>query len=147
MPSLSIVIPVYEAEAYLAGCLGTIVGGGDRLEVIVVDDCSPDGSRAVAERFAAEDPRIRVVSTPQNAGSGPARNFGLTQAAGDYVWFVDGDDELKPGAVERVLAANGRKVGHLGQRQINRIERHRRHRGVRRALNRRHLVDWQDLHD
>jgi glycosyltransferase involved in cell wall biosynthesis len=107
MPTLSIVIPVYEAEAYLAGCLRTIVGGGDRLEVIVVDDCSPDGSRAVAERFAAEDPRIRVVSTPENAGSGPARNFGLTQARGEYVWFVDGDDELKPGAVDRVLAAVG----------------------------------------
>ncbi|MEU6858726.1 glycosyltransferase family 2 protein [Glycomyces sp. NPDC046736] len=106
MPSLSIVIPVYQAEAYLAGCLETIVpGGGDRLEIVVVDDCSPDGSRALAERFAEGDERIRVVSTPVNAGSGPARNFGLTQATGDYVWFVDADDELKPGAVDHVLAA------------------------------------------
>ncbi|SDD46958.1 glycosyltransferase family 2 protein [Glycomyces harbinensis] len=106
MPSLSIVIPVYEAEDYLAGCLDTIVGGGgDRLEIVIVDDCSPDGSRAVAERYASADPRVRVVATPENAGSGPARNIGLAQATGDYVWFVDADDELKPGAVERVLAA------------------------------------------
>jgi glycosyltransferase involved in cell wall biosynthesis len=106
MPSLSIVIPVYEAEEYLAGCLDTIVGGGgDRLEIVIVDDCSPDGSRAVAERYARADPRVRIVTTPANAGSGPARNTGLAEAAGDYVWFVDADDELKPGAVERVLAA------------------------------------------
>lgn len=105
MPSLSIVIPVYEAEEYLAGCLDTIAGGGDLLEIVIVDDCSPDGSRAVAERYARADARVRVVTTPVNAGSGPARNFGLAQAAGDYVWFVDADDELKPGAVERVLAA------------------------------------------
>jgi glycosyltransferase involved in cell wall biosynthesis len=105
MPSLSIVIPVFEAEEYLSGCLDTIVGGGDRLEIVIVDDCSPDGSRAVAERYAAADERIRVITTPENAGSGPARNFGLAQAKGDYVWFVDADDELKPGAVERVLEA------------------------------------------
>jgi len=106
MPSLSIVIPAYEAEAYLSGCLDTIAGGGgDQLEIVIVDDCSPDGSRAVAERYALGDQRIRVVTTPANAGSGPARNFGLTQVTGDYVWFVDADDELKPGAVERVLAA------------------------------------------
>jgi glycosyltransferase involved in cell wall biosynthesis len=105
MPSLSIVIPVFEAEAYLPGCLDTIVGGGDRLEIVVVDDCSPDGSRAVAERYAAADERIRVITTSENAGSGPARNFGLAQAKGDYVWFVDADDELKPGAVARVLDA------------------------------------------
>lgn len=106
MPSLSIVIPVFEAEEYLAGCLDTVVrGGGDRLEIVIVDDCSPDGSRAVAERYAARDERIKVITTPQNAGSGPARNVGLAQAKGDYVWFVDADDELKPGAVERVLAA------------------------------------------
>lgn len=110
MPALSIVIPVFEAEEYLAGCLDTIIdgdvdGGGDRLEIVVVDDCSPDGSRAVAERYAARDGRIKVIATPANAGSGPARNFGLAQAKGDYVWFVDADDELKPGAVERVLAA------------------------------------------
>lgn len=106
MPALSIVIPVYEAEEYLPGCLDTVVdGGGDELEIVVVDDCSPDGSRAVAERYAARDERIKVIATPVNAGSGPARNFGLAQAKGDYVWFVDADDELKPGAVERVLAA------------------------------------------
>ncbi|WP_100448627.1 glycosyltransferase family 2 protein [Glycomyces xiaoerkulensis] len=106
MPSLSIVIPVHRAEDYLAGCLDTIVGGGgDRLEVVVADDCSPDGSRGIAERYAEADPRVRVVSTPENAGSGPARNFGLTHATGDYVWFVDADDELEPGAVDRVIAA------------------------------------------
>lgn len=106
MPALSIVIPVYKAEEYLAGCLDSILGsGGDRLEVVVADDCSPDGSRAIAERYAADDARLRVVSTPANAGSGPARNFGLSEATGDYVWFVDADDELKPGAVDRVIEA------------------------------------------
>lgn len=110
MPALSIVIPVYQAEDYLAGCLDTIVGGGDRLEIVIADDCSPDGSRAIAERYARSDRRIRVVTTPENAGSGPARNFGLAYATGDYVWFVDADDELKPGAVDRVIdAVTGRE--------------------------------------
>ncbi|GAB3648662.1 glycosyltransferase family 2 protein [Glycomyces tarimensis] len=106
MPSLSIVIPVYRAEDYLAGCLDSIVGGGgEQLEIVLADDCSPDGSRAIADRYAQRDRRVRVVSTPENAGSGPARNYGLTHATGEYVWFVDADDELKPGAVDRVITA------------------------------------------
>jgi glycosyltransferase involved in cell wall biosynthesis len=105
MPSLSIVVPAYLAEEYLAGCLDTILSArSDELEVIVVDDCSPDESRAIAERYAAEDDRVTVVSTPGNAGSGPARNHGLGHATGDHVWFVDADDRLKPGAIEHVLA-------------------------------------------
>jgi glycosyltransferase involved in cell wall biosynthesis len=104
-PSLSIVVPVYRVEPYLRGCLDSILADpADDIEVVAVDDASPDGSGEIADEYAARDPRVRVVRLPSNVGLGPTRNAGLDRAAGDYVWFVDSDDWLPMGAVPAVLA-------------------------------------------
>ncbi len=81
---------------------------GPRIEVIAVDDASPDGSAAILDDRAAADPRLRVVHLAVNGGQGPARNAGLDLASGEYVWFVDGDDRLADGA----LAAIGARLAH-----------------------------------
>jgi CDP-glycerol glycerophosphotransferase len=104
-PTISVIIPVYAVEDYLGACLDSIMGQApDGLEVIAVDDASPDGSGRILDSRAAEDPRLRVLHLAGNAGPGNARNAGLAEASGDYVWFVDGDDMLADGALAAVAA-------------------------------------------
>lgn len=102
-PKLSVIVPVYNVEAYLKKCLNSIISQTYRnLEIIVVNDGSPDGSVAIAEKFARWDKRVKVI-TKKNAGLGAARNTGLEYATGDYVTFVDSDDRLVPDAYEAMM--------------------------------------------
>lgn len=91
---ISVIIPVYNAVAWLEAALRSVLRQtGVALEVIVVDDGSTDGSGALLDELAQEDVRVRVFHQA-NAGQGAARNLGLDQATGDYVYFMDADDEL-----------------------------------------------------
>lgn len=105
MPRFSVVVPVYHVQAYLHACLDSVLGQsfGD-FEVVVVDDCSPDGSGEIADGYAARDPRVTVLHLPENVGLGPARNAGLARATGEYVLFLDSDDTYAPGALAAVAA-------------------------------------------
>jgi len=110
-PLISVIIPVYAVEQYLPECLDSVLGqDGPDLEVIAVDDASPDGSAQLLDGRAAADPRLKVVHLEANAGPGNARNTGLSLAAGEYIWFIDGDDALAPGA----LAAIGARLTAAG---------------------------------
>mgnify|MGYP002622945383 FL=1 len=95
--TLSIIIPVYNTEAWLEKCVLSCLGGD--AEIIIVDDGSTDGSASLARKLAGEHPGITVISQ-ENAGPGAARNEGVRIARGEYIWFVDSDDTLEPGAVE-----------------------------------------------
>ncbi|WP_433328877.1 bifunctional glycosyltransferase/CDP-glycerol:glycerophosphate glycerophosphotransferase [Spirillospora sp. CA-294931] len=91
-PLLSVVVPFYNVEAYLADCLESLQQQTLRdIEVIMVDDGSPDGSTAIAKEFAEKDERFRLVQQP-NQGLGPARNTGARHATGTYLAFMDSDD-------------------------------------------------------
>lgn len=104
MPRFSVVVPVFEVRGHLRECLDSALeqSYGD-VEVIAVDDCSPDGGGEILDAYAARDPRVRVLHLPANVGPGRARNAGLPYAGGDFVLFLDGDDTLAPGAL-RALA-------------------------------------------
>ncbi|BCJ42940.1 glycosyl transferase [Actinoplanes ianthinogenes] len=93
---LTVVVPVWRVQGYLSECLESI---GADAEVIAVDDASPDHCGALLDERAATDPRLVVVHRESNGGPGEARNTGLDRATGDYVWFVDGDDRIVPGAL------------------------------------------------
>lgn len=96
----SIIIPVYNAAAYLAGCVESVTADpGDDWELILVNDGSTDGSGDLCDGFARQDARIRAVHQC-NRGPGGARNMGLEQARGEYVLFVDSDDALVPGGLD-----------------------------------------------
>ncbi|MBB3891671.1 glycosyltransferase involved in cell wall biosynthesis [Phenylobacterium haematophilum] len=97
MPNLvSVVVPAYNATATLAETLRSALRQTHAdLEVIVVDDGSKDGTRALAESFAAEDPRVRVISKP-NGGVAAARNAGIDAARGDFIAPLDADDLWHP---------------------------------------------------
>ena len=105
MKRLSIIIPVYNVEAYLPECLDSILSQRDALsaiEVILVNHGSPDGSAAILEEYRKRYDNITVI-TQSNQGLSLARMNGLERAQGEYVWFVDSDDYLADHALENLL--------------------------------------------
>lgn len=101
---ISVIVPVFNGEGYLADCLQSLLDQTFRdFEVLVVDDGSRDATNAIARKFAERDSRVRLL-TKANGGSGSARNLGLSQARGAYVAFVDGDDLVHPQYLELLLA-------------------------------------------
>ena len=95
-PLISVIVPVYNVEKYLDRCVGSIVNQTYRnLEIILVDDGSPDRSGAICDAWAEKDSRIRVIHQ-ENAGGGAARNAGLDVARGDLISMIDSDDYLEP---------------------------------------------------
>ncbi|MFD1211673.1 CDP-glycerol glycerophosphotransferase family protein [Arthrobacter sp. GCM10027362] len=104
-PLLSVIVPVYNVEKYLADCLQSLSNQSYRnIEIIVVDDGSPDNSFAIASKFASLDRRIRIVRR-ENGGLGAARNTGIAEARGDYITFVDSDDEIPVDAYAQMMAS------------------------------------------
>lgn len=104
-PSVSVIVPVYNAQPYLRQCMESLVGQTLReIELICVDDGSTDGSGDILAEYAARDERVRVI-TQGNAGSGAARNRGLREAHGKYIAFVDADDEVAPRYLELLCHA------------------------------------------
>lgn len=92
MIKLSIVVPVYNSSKYLGACLDSLLQQTyENLEVIIVDDGSTDESGDICDRYAAQDPRIKVTHT-RNSGTSSARNLGMQLATGDYLTFIDNDD-------------------------------------------------------
>ncbi|MEW2119979.1 bifunctional glycosyltransferase family 2 protein/CDP-glycerol:glycerophosphate glycerophosphotransferase [Streptomyces sp. NPDC005474] len=111
MPRFSVIVPAYKVQAYLQDCLESVLDQSyTDLEVIAVDDCSPDACGALVDEFAARDARVRPVHLPENGGVGAARNAGIEQATGDYLVFVDGDDTLAPDAL-RAIADRIKEAG------------------------------------
>ncbi|SFF86763.1 CDP-glycerol glycerophosphotransferase [Actinacidiphila alni] len=103
MPRISVVVPVHRAQGFLRACLESVLGQSfTDLEVIAVDDASPDASGAIIDEFAAADPRIRPVVLDRTGGTGPARDAGAAAATGDFLLFLDADDLLVPGALAAV---------------------------------------------
>ncbi|MDX3730283.1 bifunctional glycosyltransferase/CDP-glycerol:glycerophosphate glycerophosphotransferase [Streptomyces caniscabiei] len=104
LPRFSVIVPAYKVQAYLHECLDSVLSQSfTDLEVIVVDDASPDNCAAITDEFAAHDPRVRrTVRLRENAGPGAARNKGMEYARGDYLLFLDADDTFTPGALQAI---------------------------------------------
>ncbi|MDI3421700.1 bifunctional glycosyltransferase/CDP-glycerol:glycerophosphate glycerophosphotransferase [Streptomyces luteolus] len=103
MVRFSVVVPVHRIQGYLRECLeSTLSQGFTDLELIVVDDCSPDASAAIAAEYVRRDPRVQLVRLDARAGAGGARNAGAARACGEFLLFLDGDDVLLPGALAAV---------------------------------------------
>lgn len=104
-PLVSAIVPFYNVEEFLDACLASIAAQTyDNFECILVDDGSPDGSRAIAERWAARDSRFRII-TQENKGLGAARNTGTAHSSGEYLIYVDSDDLLAPRAFEQFVTS------------------------------------------
>lgn len=110
MPAISVIVPVYKAEKYLPQCVETILKQKfSDLELILVDDGSPDRSGLLCDEYAQQDSRVRVIHK-ENGGVSTARNAGLDEATGDYIAFVDSDDWLDADMYAQMMA----KAGEFG---------------------------------
>jgi glycosyltransferase involved in cell wall biosynthesis len=95
MSKISLIIPVYNTENFLAECLESCINQTFKdIEIICVNDCSPDNSYKILEDYAKKDSRIRVITHDKNKGLGGARNTGIEAATGEYCWFIDSDDRI-----------------------------------------------------
>ena len=106
MLRLSFIVPFYNVEPYIEECIRSLYNQDipwAEYEVICVDDCSPDGSRAIVERLQKAYPTLRLLKTPENLRQGGARNMGLDVAQGKYIWFVDSDDYIMPNCLKYML--------------------------------------------
>lgn len=101
---VSVIVPVYNVESYVAKCIDSIVNQTFRdLDIILIDDGSTDSSGSICDRFAEKDKRIRVIHK-KNGGVSSARNAGLDVAVGEYIVFIDGDDYVNPKMIETLCS-------------------------------------------
>lgn len=116
---ISIIVPVYNAEKYLDNCINSLLSQTyTDLEIILVDDGSPDRSGEICDAYAERDSRIRVIHQ-QNGGQSSARNTGLALASGEYVGFVDADDTVEPDMYAVLYEAiQGRDLSICGARRV-----------------------------
>ncbi|MDR3348933.1 MAG: glycosyltransferase [Acidaminococcales bacterium] len=102
---VSIIVPVYKVRQYIHKCVNSVINQSyDNLEIILVDDGSPDDCGRICDEYARQDKRVRAIHQ-QNRGLSAARNFGLDAARGDYVVFVDSDDHVDADMCRNMLAA------------------------------------------
>ncbi len=104
---LSIILPVYNVEKFIADCLDSLLNQDldkSSYEIICVDDGSPDNSYKVIEDYQKENKNIRLIRQ-QNGGVSAARNNGLKESKGDYVWFIDPDDYIMPNCLGTIISA------------------------------------------
>ncbi len=121
-PLLSVIVPVYDVAAWLPACLDSLTSAThQRLELIVVDDGSPDDSGAIADSYARRDPRLRVLHTA-NQGLGAARNEGLRVATGEFIAFCDSDDLVPATAYAAMLGSLQRSDSDFVTGSIQRLE-------------------------
>lgn len=163
-PLVSIVVPVYNAEATLRRCLDSIRSQSwQNIEVWLVNDGSTDGSAALCRDYCARDPRFHLIDKEQNSGVADSRNRAVAAATGKYLQFADSDDWLCTGATERMVEAaeqNGcelvvagfyrvlerRIYAHKAMFMEGRVSRERFVRGLMRApANYYYGVLWNKL--
>lgn len=102
---ISVIVPVYKVEKYLDRCVESIVAQSYKnIEIILVDDGSPDHCGQICDEWAKKDERIKVIHKP-NGGAADARNVGIQKAGGEYITFVDSDDYIAPLMVEKLYDA------------------------------------------
>lgn len=104
-PSVSVVIPCYNYGRYLSECVRSVLGQqGVHVDVLIIDDASPDGSAEVARRLAGQDARVRIICHQKNQGHIATYNEGLARASGDYSLLLSADDRLTPGCLARATS-------------------------------------------
>ena len=122
-PKVSVIIPIYNVEKYLAGCLNSVINQTlADIEIICVEDGSTDNSKIILAEYEKAESRIRVIWHSDNMGTGMARKHGVLAAQGQYIMFLDSDDELFPQACEVAYAAilkNKTDVVQFGVKVVN----------------------------
>ena len=111
-PKISVIVPVYNVEAYVERCLASLAAQTyPHVEVVMVDDASTDGGGRICDAWAAREEGFHVVHLQENQGVSAARNEGSHRASGAYIAFVDSDDYVEPNLLEKLYQAlTGREM-------------------------------------
>ena len=117
-PMISVIVPVYNVEAWIGRCLDSILAQTyETIEVILINDASSDESGRICDHYAARDGRITVLHFSENRGPSAARNEGIRRACGAFASFIDSDDYVEPCLLEKLydnLLENGADVSACG---------------------------------
>ena len=112
-PLISVIVPIYKVEKYLSKCIESIIAQEySNIEIILVDDGSPDNCGKICNDYAIKDNRIKVIHK-ENGGLSSARNAGIDIAQGEYIGFVDSDDTIEPYMYEKLYNAISVSYTHL----------------------------------
>lgn len=104
-PKISVIVPIYKIERYLRQCIDSILAQTfTEFELLLIDDESPDGCPAICDEYTKKDARIRTFHKP-NGGVASARNWGIDNAKGDWIMYIDGDDWIEPTYIEELYNA------------------------------------------
>ena len=110
---VSVVIPVYKVEKYLSECVESVMDQTyEDIQIILVDDGSPDLCGQICDRYAERDPRVLVIHK-ENGGLSDARNAGMKESAGEFIYFLDSDDRIEPDTIERLVEVQRRTDADL----------------------------------
>ena len=132
--SLSVIIPVYNAENTISGMLDSILSQSvEKIEIICVDDGSTDASPAILEEYRQAHGEVRIVSIP-NSGPGTARNEGIRMAEGEYLTFCDADDLLPEGALKTLLKLAEDGVPDVVSGKYTRVDRNRKVNALKTSI-------------
>ncbi len=105
-PLISIIVPIYNVEKYIDKCLHSLCAQTlKNIEILCIDDCSPDSSYKIVEKLAKKDSRIKLIRHTENKGLGGARNTGIISASADFIAAVDSDDTIKFDMMEKLWSA------------------------------------------
>ncbi len=114
VPLVSIVMPAYNAEMYIEAAIRSVQTQTHKnWELLVLDDCSRDGTKQIVEKMAAQDSRVRLLCNEKNMGVARTRNRGLDLCRGDYVALLDSDDIWRPEKLEKQLALAKKENGDI----------------------------------
>ena len=119
MPKVSVIIPVYNAQDYLGRCLDSVCNQTLKdIEIICVNDCSTDNSLNILNEYAEKYPNMKVIDCKVNGGESVARNIGLDNATGEYLGFVDNDDEIDLDFYEKLYAKAKEKGADIAKGEL-----------------------------
>ncbi len=103
LPKLSVIVPVYNVEKYIHQCVDSLLAQDyEDMEILLIDDGSPDRCGAICDDYAKKDARVRVIHQ-ENQGIAEVRNIGIREVKGDYIGFVDSDDYILPGMFSKMM--------------------------------------------
>lgn len=119
---ISVIVPIYKVEKYLKQCIDSIIAQTYKnIEIILVDDGSPDCSGEICDEYAKKDERIKVIHK-KNGGLSDARNKGISEATGEYIAFIDSDDYVEPCYLEKLYHAIRKTDIKIAQCNIQKVD-------------------------
>lgn len=144
-PLISVVVPIYNVELYLDGCVSSIAAQSyENLEMILVDDGSPDGCPAICDAWAKRDSRVKVIHK-KNGGLSDARNAGMAAASGEYICFIDSDDRLDREYLQTLYRAMTRLNADIAECGISYVDENGRVLRQRNAQEEKRLDRMEAL--